>query len=96
MIFILYKKRIENLKKTNDVKLITKKVNEIVKKKMLIPTATTHYERIYLISLNKKVRATIDYNLKGTKVIARVCVSPGMIILEQLQYFFCRRERRKN
>tara|TARA_B100001996_G_scaffold379750_1_gene366008 strand:+ start:1476 stop:2162 length:687 start_codon:yes stop_codon:yes gene_type:complete len=66
VIYIMDDLNNKNLKKTNDVKLITKKVNEIVKKKMLIPTATTHYERIYLISLNKKVRATIDYNLKGT------------------------------
>ncbi len=56
----------KNLKKLNDVKHITTKINRILNKKILIPTVTTHYERFYLISLNKKIRATIDYNLKGT------------------------------
>ena len=55
----------KNLKKLNDVKFITNKVNDILKKN-LIPTVTTHYERLYLISFNKKIRATIDYDLKGS------------------------------
>ena len=56
----------KNLMKISDVKFVTEKINQTVKKKMLIPTVTTHYERFYLISLNNKIRATIDYNLKGT------------------------------
>jgi len=59
----------KNLKKKNDVGFITKKINETLNKKILIPTVTTHYERFYLISLNKKIRATIDYNLKGTNFL---------------------------
>ena len=51
--------------KLNDVKSITNDVNKILKKN-LIPTVTTHYERLYLISFNKKIRATIDYDLKGS------------------------------
>ena len=40
-------------------------VNNILKKQLLIATITTHYDRLYLISNNKKIKATIDYNLKG-------------------------------
>ena len=56
----------KNIKNKKDVEFITKKINQTVKKKMLIPTVTTHYDRFYLISLNNKIRATIDYNIKGT------------------------------
>jgi len=56
----------KNIKNFNDVKLITNMINKILNKKNLIPIVTTHYVRLYLISLNKKVRATIDYNLKGS------------------------------
>ena len=55
-----------NLKNTNHVKLICSEVANILKKKLLIATVTTHYERLYLISSNKKIRATIDHKLKGT------------------------------
>jgi len=55
-----------NLKKTNHVKLINNEINNIIKKKLLFAKITTHYERLYLISCNKKIRATIDYNLNGT------------------------------
>ena len=56
----------KNLKNTNHIKLICRGVNSILKKKLLIATVSTHYERLYLISNNKKIRATIDYNLIGT------------------------------
>ena len=56
-----------NIKNINHVKLINNEVNNIIKKKLLFTNITTHYERLYLISYNKKIRATIDYNLKGTK-----------------------------
>ena len=55
-----------NLKNMNHVKLINNEVNNTIKKKSLFSNLTTHYERLYLVSLNKKIRATIDYNLKGT------------------------------
>jgi len=55
-----------NLKNMNHVKLINNEVNNTIKKKSLFANLTTHYERLYLVSLNKKIRATIDYNLKGT------------------------------
>ena len=34
-------------------------------KKIINPILTTHYEREYFISLNGKIRATVDYNLKS-------------------------------
>lgn len=55
-----------NLQIANNVKFIGDKVNNILNKKLLTPTITTHYERLYLVSNNKKIRATIDYNLEGT------------------------------
>ena len=55
-----------NLKNINHVKLINNEVNNMIKKKLLFANITTHYERLYLVSFNKKVRATIDYNLNGT------------------------------
>ena len=65
-IFPLKKLDSLNLKNINHVKLINHEVNNIIGKKLLITTVTTHYERLYLISNSKKIRATIDYNLKGT------------------------------
>ena len=34
-------------------------------KKIINPVLSTHYKREYFISLNGKIRATIDYNLKS-------------------------------
>ena len=49
-----------NLKKIKD------KLNARLKSKKIInPILTTHYEREYFISLNGKIRATVDYNLKS-------------------------------
>ena len=66
-IFPLEKLNNLNLKNINHVKFINEVVNSIVEKKILFSYVTTHYERLYLISYNQKIRATIDYNLKGTK-----------------------------
>ena len=52
------------------------KINELVKikeqlnrklrlKKIINPVLSTHYKREYFISLNSKIRATIDYDLKS-------------------------------
>ena len=65
-IFSLKKLDSLNLKNINHVKLINNEVNNMIKKQFLFSNITTHYERLYLISYNKKIRATIDYNLKGT------------------------------
>lgn len=49
-----------NLKKIKD------KLNVRLKSKKIInPVLTTHYEREYFLSLNGKIRATVDYNLKS-------------------------------
>ncbi len=51
---------------SENLKIIKKKLNEIIKtKKTIYPILTTHYDREYFISLNGKVRATIDYNLRS-------------------------------
>ena len=55
-----------NLKNPNHIKLICSEVEKIHKKRLLNPTVTTHYERLYLVSNNKMIRATIDHKLKGT------------------------------
>ena len=56
-----------NIKKLENVKLISKVINSIYKKKMIIPVSTTHYDRSYLISSNNFVRSTVDKNLKFSK-----------------------------
>ena len=55
-----------NLKISKNIKFICNEVNSVLKKQLLTATVTTHYERLYLISTNKKIRTTIDYNLEGT------------------------------
>ena len=41
-------------------------INKVLKpKQVLYPILTTHYDREYFISNNKKIRATIDYNLES-------------------------------
>jgi len=49
-----------------NLELISKKLNLLLKsKKTIYPILTTNYTREYFISLNGKIRATIDYNLKS-------------------------------
>ena len=55
-----------NLKISGNIKFICNEVNNVLKKELLTAALTTHYERLYLISSNKKIRATIDHNLEGT------------------------------
>jgi len=55
-----------NLKISGNIKFICNEVNNVLKKELLTAALTTHYERLYLISNNKKIRATIDHNLEGT------------------------------
>ena len=56
-----------NIKKLGNVKLISKIINSIYKKKLIIPVSTTHYDRSYLISSNNFIRSTVDKNLKFSK-----------------------------
>tara|TARA_B100001540_G_C15581583_1_gene539801 strand:- start:24 stop:698 length:675 start_codon:yes stop_codon:yes gene_type:complete len=49
-----------------NLKILKETLNTKLKqKKIIYPVLTTHYEREYFISLNEKIRATIDYNLKS-------------------------------
>tara|TARA_Y100000992_G_C21215465_1_gene467659 strand:+ start:271 stop:945 length:675 start_codon:yes stop_codon:yes gene_type:complete len=68
------KKEFTNIKELHNFNLSTLENLEIIKeklnarlnlKKIVYPILTTHYEREYFISLNGKIRATIDYNLKS-------------------------------
>jgi len=58
-------KELDNIK-LSDLDIIKEKLNKKIKSKKIInPILTTHYEREYFVSLNGKIRATVDYNLKS-------------------------------
>ena len=55
--------KVFNLK---NLEILKETINSKLKQKRIIyPVLTTHYEREYFISLNGKIRATIDYDLKS-------------------------------
>ena len=55
-----------NLLNLDNLKTIQEILNfKLKQKKVIHPVLTTHYEREYFISLNGKIRATVDYNLKS-------------------------------
>ena len=55
-----------NLLNLDNLKTIQEILNfKLKQKKVIHPVLTTHYEREYFISLNGKIRATIDYDLKS-------------------------------
>jgi len=47
---------------------LTKKVNDLIPNKNLYPVSMTNYKRIYLISTNNEIRATLDYDLQYKKL----------------------------
>ena len=58
-------KELDNVK-LSDLDIIKEKLNKkLSSKKIINPILTTHYEREYFVSLNRKIRATVDYNLKS-------------------------------
>jgi len=58
-------KELDNIK-LSDLEIIKEKLNKKLKsKKIISPILTTHYEREYFVSLNGKIRATVDYNLQS-------------------------------
>ena len=68
------KKESMPIKELHDLKVFSLKNLKILKeiinsklkqKKIIYPVLTTHYQREYFISLNGKIRATIDYDLKS-------------------------------
>lgn len=52
----------------NNLLNLTKKINDLVPNKNLYPVSMTNYKRIYLISSNNEIRATLDYDLKYKKL----------------------------
>lgn len=58
-------KELENIKINNLVKIKEQLNTKLKSKKIINPVLSTHYKREYFISLNGKIRATIDYNLKS-------------------------------
>jgi len=61
-------KDLNNLKFSSigNLEIIKEKLNIKLKtKKTIFPILTTHYTREYFISLNGKIRATVDYKLKS-------------------------------
>ena len=72
---ILSKKRVFRLDNKFDrisdesLKYLTTEVNNILKlKKNINPVLSTHYERDYFISSNKKIRCTLDDNLESIQL----------------------------
>ena len=58
-------KKLDNVT-LHDLKFIKDELNyKLNLKKTINPVLTTHYEREYFLSLNGKIRATVDYNLKS-------------------------------
>jgi len=53
----------------NSLSNLTKNINELLPLKNLQPVSMTSYRRIYLISADKKIRATLDFDLKHKKMI---------------------------
>ena len=59
------KKKLDN----NNLSNLTKVINRLLPLKNLHPVSITNYKRIYLISADRKIRATIDFDIKHKKVI---------------------------
>ena len=52
----------------NNLLNLTKKINDLIPNKNLYPVSMTNYKRIYLISSNNEIRATLDYDIKYRKL----------------------------
>jgi len=48
---------------------LTENINQLIEYKHLNPVSITKYKRIYLISSNNLIRATLDYDIKYKKVL---------------------------
>ena len=63
-------KNFNNYSLKNNLEKLTNHINqEVILNKNLLPTMIIKYERIYLISSNNLIRATIDYRIKSKKVL---------------------------
>jgi SPX domain protein involved in polyphosphate accumulation len=84
---IFYKLNQFDKKKLTDDNLfnLTKNINELLPLKNLQPISMTSYNRVYLISADKKIRATLDFELKHKKMnnyIEIFFINTDEIILE--------------
>ena len=52
----------------NNLLNLIKKINDLIPNKNLYPVSMTNYKRIYLISSNNEIRATLDYDIKYRKL----------------------------
>jgi len=69
-IFFLQKFKNIDLTKINNIKLLSKYINNsILPNQNLKPISLIQYKRLYLISSNNLIRATLDYNIKSKKII---------------------------
>jgi len=69
----------------NNLLNLTKSINDILQFKNLYPVSMISYKRIYLISANNEVRATLDFDLKYKKLVNYIenfFVNPESIVLE--------------
>jgi SPX domain protein involved in polyphosphate accumulation len=68
---ILYKLNKFNKKKLSNDTLsnLTEDINKLLPLKNLQPVSMTSYRRVYLISADKRIRATLDFDLKYKKMI---------------------------
>ena len=68
---ILYKLKKFNKKKLSNDTLssLTEDLNKLLPLKNLQPVSMTSYRRVYLISADKRIRATLDFDLKYKKMI---------------------------
>ena len=48
---------------------IIERINFLIQNKNLYPVSITSYKRIYLISSNAQIRATLDFDIKYKKLI---------------------------
>ena len=84
---ILYKLDKFNQKKlSNDILFnLTEDINKLLPLKNLQPVSMTSYRRVYLISADRKIRATLDFDLKYKKMtnyIEKFFINTNNIILE--------------
>ncbi len=84
---ILYKLDKFNQKKlSNDILFnLTEDINKLLPLKNLQPVSMTSYRRVYLISADKKIRTTLDFDLKYKKMInyiEKFFINTNNIILE--------------
>jgi len=69
-IFFLQKFKNIDLTNKNNIKLLSKYINNsILPNQNLKPISLIQYKRLYLISSNNLIRATLDYNIKSKKII---------------------------